>query len=99
MRTLSDGALSTGLWVSRGTVITTLRDPGGAPMAAYKPLILTLERDDHERLAVIALLRGRDISKADVAERVLREWLAGAGQKELAEAADKLAGPRLQSAG
>lgn len=68
-------------------------------MAAYKPLILALERDDHERLAVIAICRGRDTTKAEVAALVIREWLAGAGQRELADAADRLAGPRLETAG
>jgi len=68
-------------------------------MAAYKPLIIVLERDDHERLSVIGLLRGRNVCKGDVAAQVLREWLAGEGQRELAEAADKLAGPRIQTAG
>lgn len=68
-------------------------------MATYRPLYVALERDDHERLSVIALHRGRDVRKEDVAAGVIREWLAGAGQKELAALADRLAGPRLQSAG
>lgn len=68
-------------------------------MAAYRPLVLMLEREDIERLSVIALHRGRDVTKVDVAESVLREWLVGAGQAELAEAADRLAGPRIKSAG
>lgn len=68
-------------------------------MAAYRPLVLMLERDDVERLSVIALVRGRDVSKVDVAESVIREWLSGAGQRELAEAADRLAGPRLKTTG
>jgi hypothetical protein len=81
-----------------GILTATLRDREGH-MAPYRPLYLTLERDDHERLAVIALHRGRDVRKEDVAAQVLREWLGGAGQKELADLADRLAGPRLESAG
>lgn len=69
-------------------------------MAAYQPLYgVALEKDDHERLAVIALLRGRDVTKADVVALIIREWLAGPGQRELADAADRLAGPRVQTAG
>lgn len=73
-------------------------------MAAYTPLYgVSLDADDHERLAVIALLRSatrRDrVTKAEVVELIVREWLAGPGQAELASAADRLAGPRIQSAG
>ena len=64
---------------------------------------VSLQHDDHERLAVIALLRSRrgsaQVKKGDVVATIVREWLAGAGQRELAAAADNLAGPRLHSAG
>lgn len=66
-------------------------------MAAVRPLFVPIDRDDLERLRLIAHHRGRGMTPSDVAAEALRAWLAGAGQRELADAADALAGPRVRA--
>ncbi|MCU1590073.1 MAG: hypothetical protein JWP11_1329 [Frankiales bacterium] len=63
--------------------------------ARVRPVIVVLEDEDRERLAVLAHLRGRGTTPAEVAAEAVHVWLAGPGQRELADAADRLAGPRI----
>lgn len=62
---------------------------------AVRPIVVVLEDEDRERLVVLAHVRGRGTTPAHIAAQAIRAWLAGPGQRELAEAADRLAGPRI----
>ncbi len=62
-------------------------------MAGTRPLVLALDRDDLDRLVLLADHRGPHAHPADVARDAVRAWLRGPGRAELAAAAIRLAEP------